>query len=206
MANSNHRQAEAHLRRRDETLRQLIDRLGPCTLRPSSNYFRVLVHSIIAQQISTKAARSICTRLSELLKPRRLSAAAILEAPDEFLQSAGLSKSKRKALRDLAEKVRNRRLQLRQLQAWEDNRVIAELSSVHGIGRWTAEMFLIFGLGREDVLPVADFGLRAAVRNCYALPELPTAAQLLELSEPWQPYRTVATWYFWRSLGNVPQS
>ncbi len=118
----------------------------------------------------------------------------------------GLSGTKAGALRDLAERVSTEALPLAHLAEMADEDVTARLLAVHGIGPWTTEMFLIFALGRLDVLPVDDFGLRAGVRDVYVLAELPDRKRLRELAEPWRPYRTVATWYFWRSRGGVPQS
>jgi DNA-3-methyladenine glycosylase II len=185
-------------------LRDLIRRIGPCTLQHNPDHFSVLVRSIISQQISTRAALAIGGRLVTALG--RLTPRTILGASDDTLRQAGLSANKARSLRDLAEKCRNRAIPLRRLAELPDDEVVARLIPVHGIGRWTAEMFLIFSLGRLDVLPVADFGLRAGVRNHYKLPDLPGKDELIELGEPWRPYRSIATWFFWRSLGNVPQS
>jgi 3-methyladenine DNA glycosylase/8-oxoguanine DNA glycosylase len=129
-----------------------------------------------------------------------------LLASEESLRGAGLSAGKVRALRDLATKVHRGEVPLSEFPKLPDEEVIARLLPVHGIGRWTAEMFLIFSLGRMDVLPMADYGLRAGIRRAYALEDLPDMAQLLELAERWRPYRSVATWYIWRSLGFVPQS
>src|SRR5262249_18823451 len=120
--------------------------------------------------------------------------------------TAGLSTNKARSLRDLAEKVHTGAVPLDDLHTATDEEVIAHLLPVRGIGRWTAQMFLIFSLHRLDVLPVDDLGLRAGVQRGYDLPELPGKAKLEELAGPWQPYRSIATWYFWRSQGAVPQS
>jgi DNA-3-methyladenine glycosylase II len=119
--------------------------------------------------------------------------------------SAGLSRAKRVALRDLATKVHTQEVVLNDAQSLSDEELIERLVRVKGIGRWTAEMFLIFSLGRTDVLPVADLGLRAAVQQEYALKELPDKNQLEELGEPWRPFRSIATWYMWRSRGFLPE-
>jgi 3-methyladenine DNA glycosylase/8-oxoguanine DNA glycosylase len=123
-----------------------------------------------------------------------------------MLRGAGLSRAKVLALKDLAERAVSGELPLDRLPEMSDEEVIECLVEVRGIGRWTAEMFLIFSLGRLDVLPVDDFGLRAGVRDVYQLPDLPSRAALRERAEPWRPYRSIATWYFWRSRGGVPQS
>lgn len=197
---------QRRLARRDPVLRRIIARVGPCTLRTDPDAFSVLARSIIAQQISTRAAAAISARLLRTLGRRKLRPAAILATPDEGLRTAGLSSAKVRALRDLAEKCHCGDVPLRKLPALGDEEVIALLTPVRGIGRWTAEMFLIFSLGRLDVLPVADYGLRAGVQREYGLPELPKKDELTRIAEPWRPYRSVATWYVWRSLGFVPQS
>jgi DNA-3-methyladenine glycosylase II len=136
----------------------------------------------------------------------KLKPAGVLDLTDEQMRAAGLSANKVRSLRDLAEKVHTKAVPLARLHKLSDEDVIEHLVTVRGIGRWTAEMFLIFSLGRLDVLPVDDLGLRAGVRDVYALPELPDKASLLERGEVWRPYRSIATWYFWRSRGAVPQS
>jgi DNA-3-methyladenine glycosylase II len=201
-----HVKARRHLARRDPRLKGLIALVGPCTLRHEPDGFAALVRSIIAQQISTKAAASIHARLLEALGRRGLRPAALLALSDEQLRGAGLSASKVRSLRDLAEKVHTRAVPLRRLAELTDEEVIDRLLPVRGIGRWTAQMFLIFSLGRPDVLPVDDLGLRAGVQQVYGLPALPGRDALTALAEPWRPYRSVATWYFWRSRGFVPSS
>jgi DNA-3-methyladenine glycosylase II len=186
---NNHQAARRHLARGDALLKQLMQCVGPCTLTIDADHFGVLARSIISQQISTKAARSIHARLLQALPRSGLKPAAFLRLTDEKVRAAGLSANKVRSLRDLAEKVDTKSVPLARLHAMEDEEVISQLIPVRGIGRWTAEMFLIFSLGRLDVLPVDDLGLRAGVRDVYALAELPDK-----------------TWYFWRSRGSVPQS
>jgi DNA-3-methyladenine glycosylase II len=198
--------AQRLLSRRDPVLKDLIRQVGPCTLRLGEDPFGILVRAIVAQQISTKAARSISDRLAQILGTAGVCPAAILAAEEEALRQAGLSTAKRKSLRDLAEKVHCGAVNLTRLPDLPDEEVIAHLVPVRGIGPWTAEMFLIFGLGRLDILPVADFGLRAGVKRFYQLDDLPKKDQLLQIGEPWRPYRSIATWFFWRSFGAVPQS
>jgi DNA-3-methyladenine glycosylase II len=199
-------QARRHLSRRDPTLRELIRPIGHCTLRHNSDGFAVLVHSIISQQISTKAAAAIRGRLIASLAPAGITVASVRKARDIQLKQAGLSATKIRSLRDLAEKVLHGHVPLDKLQELSDEEIIECLISVHGIGPWTAQMFLIFSLGRLDILPVADFGLRAGVRRHYKLRKLPDKDRLHKLSEPWRPFRSIATWYIWRSLGGVAQS
>jgi DNA-3-methyladenine glycosylase II len=198
--------AQRHLARRDPVLKRLIVAVGPCTLQVNLDHFAALARSIVSQQISTKAARAILARLEETLAPRPLEAKAVLKLSEQQLRGAGLSAAKTRYLRDLAEKVETGEVPLKDFDAMSDEDVIAYLLPVKGIGRWTAQMFLIFSLGRLDVLPVDDLGLRLGVQAQYALPDPPGKADLAKLAEPWQPYRSVATWYFWRSRGFVPQS
>lgn len=196
--------ARRHLSRRDCILRPLIGTIGPCTLEVHTDHFAVLVRSIISQQISTKAARAIGARLLEQIgafQPKR-----ILAATDEQMRLAGLSRGKQKSMRDLALKCTDGTIPLKRLADMEDADVTDALTQVHGIGPWTADMFLIFSLGRLDVLPVGDYGLRAGVQKHYELDELPKKDRLHELTADWRPYRSIGTWYIWRSLGGVPQS
>jgi len=130
----------------------------------------------------------------------------IAKLDDADMRAVGLSAGKVRAIRDLTAKVLQRQVQLEDLHEWDDEAVIEHLLPVHGIGRWTAEMFLIFALGRLDVLPLADLGLRVGVQRQHGLAEVPPRDQLTALAEAWRPYRTVATWYIWRSFGPVPQS
>ena len=201
-----YRKAQGHLARRDPVLKRLMAVVGPCTLQLQPERFAALARSIVSQQISTLAARAILARLEDALKPRLLEASAILTLPEERLRAAGLSGAKTRYLRDLAEKVDTEAISLDRLHELTDEEVIAELLPVKGIGRWTAQMFLIFSLGRLDVLPVDDLGLRLGVQEQYGLADAPDRARLTELAESWQPYRSVATWYLWRSRGFVPQS
>ncbi len=198
--------AQRHLARRDAILKKLIRHVGPCTLRHNPDGFATLARSIISQQISTKAAISISTKLEKEAGRAGLTPRGILKLTPEQLRACGLSTTKARSVRDLAEKVQSGEVPIRKLPEMSDEDVIATLVPVYGIGRWTAEMYLIFSLGRLDVLPVADFGLRAAVKRHYELAELPEKQELVQLGEPWRPYRSIATWYCWRSLGTVPQS
>lgn len=199
------KKAREHLRRRDAVLRPLLRAVGPCTLQPMTDLFGALVRSIIAQQISTKAAASISAKVIAGPCGGTLSAAKLLAASEAELQAAGLSTSKRRALVDLADHVVNRGLKLEELQQLSDEEVIEKLLPVRGIGRWTAQMFLIFSLGRPDVLPVDDFGLKTAVQRQYGLAELPNRAALEATAQPWRPWASIATWYLWRSLDTVPK-
>jgi DNA-3-methyladenine glycosylase II len=206
VSSSDYLKAQRHLARRDQVLKRLIAQVGPCTLWYEPDGFRALVRSILAQQISTRAARSIHARLEEAVGKAGMVPAAVLGLSDDALRAAGLSAAKARSLRDLAEKVHSKEVPLAELPELDDEEVIGRLIPVRGIGRWTAQMFLIFSLGRLDVLPADDFGLRSGIQKQYRLRALPDRKQIEKLAEPWRPYRSVATWYFWRSLGFVPQS
>ncbi len=202
-----YRKAQRRLSRRDPILRQLMKAVGPCTLLPDPDGFKALSRAIIAQQISTKAAASIFARLGFEIAPAGLTPASILGASEEqCARRRFVARAKPLAVRDLAEHIHDGRLPLHDLHRLSDDEVISLLVPVRGIGLWTAEMFLIFSMGRLDVLPVDDLGLRAGVRSVYGLPALPVRGDLREQGEAWRPYRSIATWYFWRSRGFVPQS
>jgi DNA-3-methyladenine glycosylase II len=198
--------AQRHLARRDPMFKKLIARIGPCTLQPNPDRFGVLVRSIVAQQISGKAATSISTRLHEALGKKGIHPQPLAKVDDDKLRACGLSSSKARAIRDLTTKILDRTVVLDDLHERDDEEVIEHLLPVWGVGRWTAEMFLIFSLGRLDVLPLADLGLRVGMQRQLELAEIPTRERLVELAEPWRPYRTIGTWYLWRSFGPVPQS
>ena len=198
--------ATRHLARCDPVLKPLLDGVGPCTLQLNPGGFYVLVRAIISQMISTAAALTIAGRLEATLAEAGVTPESILGLGEERIRAQGLSGAKARGLLDLAERVRDGRLPLDRLPELSDEEAIARLVEVRGIGVWTAEMYLIFSLGRPDVLPVGDLGLRAGVQRCYGLKDLPGRAELRRLGEPWRPYRSIATWYFWRSRGAVPQS
>ena len=193
----------------DPVMGALIDRLGPLDEeerrrgRPAEAY-GALVRSIVGQQLSTKAARTIYERLIALFGGRTPTPAELLAADPEEIRKAGLSRPKVSYLRSLAEHVESGELELDRLTELPDEEVSAQLTAVKGLGQWTADMFLIFHLRRPDVLPVGDLGVRRAVERAYGLPDLPDAAQLTEIAEPWRPQRSLASLYLWRSLDNAP--
>ncbi len=189
-----------HLRRVDPRLRQLIDHIGPHRPQITRAPFRALLGSIIHQQVSMSAAAAIQRRVRDLCPRGRLTPAALLALSEDTLRGAGLSRQKATYVRNVAEEFAARRLTPAKLRRWSDAEVIAATTRIKGVGRWTAEMLLIFCLERPDVWPVDDLGLRKAVRHLLRLKELPAAASLHELAEPWRPYRSYATWYLWRSL------
>jgi DNA-3-methyladenine glycosylase II len=195
-----HRLALRHLRSNDPVMKAIIRDVGPFTLRPERDRFRMLVRSIISQQISTGAARSIRQRLVELCAPAGLTAARLIRFSPEQLRSAGVSPQKAKYILDLAAHVQDGLVDLRQIGRFSDERVIEQLTTVKGIGRWTAQMFLIFSLGRLDIFPHDDLGVRKAIRNRYELTELPDKETSCSIAEKWRPFASVASWYCWRSL------
>ncbi|HEY6169785.1 MAG TPA: DNA-3-methyladenine glycosylase [Verrucomicrobiae bacterium] len=192
--------ALAHLRDADPVMRRLIERAGPFSLKLRRQRFLMLVYSIISQQISTSAARSIRKRLHEHLAPGRITPDHLARETVASLRKAGLSKQKAAYLLDLSRMVRAGEVRLARIHRLEDEQVIEELIQVNGIGVWTAQMFLMFSLGRPDVFPHGDLGIRSALRNLYRLDELPDRDTAHEIARPWRPYATIASWYCWRSL------
>ena len=196
-----HRKAAVrHLRHRDPVMRRLIDEVGPFTLRPERDRFLMLVRSIISQQISTGAARSIRLRLEQLLAPGSICPKTLVGRGTTALRSVGLSPQKATYVLDLAQKTLDGTVALRSIGRCSDDVVIDRLTQVKGIGRWTAQMFLIFALGRLDVFPEDDLGVRSAMRNLYGLADLPDKSTSRTIAEAWRPYASVASWYCWRSL------
>jgi DNA-3-methyladenine glycosylase II len=193
------RAATLHLRKSDPVMAAIIERVGPCKLVPREPTFETLARSITFQQLSGKAAGTIFGRLREAVG-RRFTASAFLRLSEEELRACGLSRQKIASLTDLAERVARREIQFHRLTDLEDEEIIERLSKVRGVGVWTAQMFLIFALQRPNVMPLADLGIRNAVRKAYGLSELPTPAELLALAEKWHPYCSIASWYLWRSL------
>jgi DNA-3-methyladenine glycosylase II len=194
-----------HLRRRDPVLRPVIERVGPVTMKLQKNRFQALVGSIIAQQISSKAARAISKRLLASVRPRRLTPEVVAAIPIEQLRAIGLSSQKASYIHDLAAHVADGRVRLSRAHRLTDDEVIEELIQVKGIGVWTAQMFLIFSLGRPDIFPHGDYGVRAAIRNLYGLPDLPNKEQSFAIAEPWRPYASIAAWYCWKSLDGTAE-
>ena len=200
------RAALRHLRANDPILRNVIQQVGPCQLKLQPGRFHSLVRSIISQQISGHAARSIRQRLEDLVAPMKVSAQTMNSLTVQRLRSVGLSQQKATYIKDLARKVANDELQLNQIGRLSDEKVIEQLTQVNGIGRWTAQMFLMFCLGRPNVLPYDDLGIRSALRKMYDLDDLPNKAICQEIAQPWRPYATIACWYCWRSLDLTKES
>jgi DNA-3-methyladenine glycosylase II len=204
------RKGLAHLRAADPVLAELIAAVGPLPDpregRPDpEDHYGALVRSITGQQLSVLAARAIYGRLTARFGDRAPTPAEILaDEPEELRAAAGLSRAKVGFLRSLAEHVISGELELERLDDLPDEEVVAELVAVKGIGLWTAQMFLMFHLGRPDVLPVGDLGIRRAIERAYGLDGLPDPAAMEPIAEPWRPHRTLACRYLWRSLANEP--
>ena len=193
--------------RQDPVLGAIIKKHGPCDLgaaRDRFDHFAMLVRAIVFQQLSTKAATTIHGRLIESLPGATLTPQALAAVTDAQLRAAGISRQKAGYLKDLCEKVSSGAVPLDALDAMSDDEVIAALTKVKGIGRWSAEMFLIFRLQRPDVLPLGDLGILTAIQKAYRLRKKPTAARMSKIGDAWKPYRSVASWYLWRSLDNEP--
>lgn len=196
-----HTEAVRHLRTSDLVMRGLIDEIGPCGLRPGArgDHFTTLLRAIVGQQLSAKAAETIWLRFVALHPdPKRVRPDDVLSMDEPRMRAVGMSRAKVAYVKDLAAHVADGRLHLSRMGRLSDDAIVEALVAVNGIGVWTAEMFLLFHLGRPDVWAIGDLGLRNAVRARYSVE--PTKAALLEVAEPWRPWRSVASWYLWRSL------
>jgi DNA-3-methyladenine glycosylase II len=189
--------ATAYLSTIDPVMKDVIERVGPCTLQPDPDIFNALVDAIISQQISVKAADAIMARVRAALPGEKVTPENLLLLDFDSLRALGLSTPKARYIHNLVEHVISGQLQLEQLAELEDEEIITQLTAVKGIGRWTAEMCLIFVLMRPDVLPVDDLGFLEGIRVAYQLPERPTKQEARARGELWRPYRTFATWYMW---------
>ena len=195
-----------HLVKRDRVMRKLIPQFGEARLQSRGDAFTTLARSIVGQQISVKAAQSVWDRFAALLPgpSTRISPAQVLDLPLEALRAAGLSARKVEYLRDLASHFASGAVHVRQWSSMDDEQIIEELVAIRGIGRWTAEMFLIFHLMRPNVLPLDDLGLLRGISLNYFSGEPVSRAEAREVGEAWAPFRSVATWYIWRSLDPLP--
>jgi len=196
--------AVSHLRTADAVLAGVIEAIGPLTMDPRDGAFRSLGRAIFFQQLAGPAARAIMGRTLAALgtdEERWYAPGQVLKTPEDALRAAGLSRQKLGYLQDLDDKFASGELSDDDFPHLDDEEVIAKASSVKGIGRWTAEMYLIFSLGRPDVLPVDDLGVRRGMQITYGLTDLPKPDEMRRIAEPWQPYRSAGTWYMWRALG-----
>jgi len=193
------------LRRRDPVLAAIIDEIGPCPLKPLRNHYWALAEAIVSQQLSVSAAATIFTRLRQLYPSHRIPRPEeLLATPARRLRAVGLSRQKVVYLKALATAFLDGQLPVRRFHRMADEEVVEALTRVKGIGRWTAEMFLIFVLLRLNVFPVADLGLQKAMQQSYRLRRRPAATAMRRIARRWEPYRTVATWYLWASRDGRP--
>src|SRR5262245_35458735 len=193
--------ARRHLSRNCPVMKQIIARVGPRTLTPNpADPFTLLVRCVISQQISTKAAESIFGKLAALVAGPPVPMAKVARLSEAKLKACGISGPKQRTLRAVIDHVKANPDLLPGIEGRDDDTIHAQLTEIKGIGPWSADMFLIFGLGRPDVLPVGDFGFKMAMKNQFKLRKVPDADHLLKRGEPWRPYRSIATWYLWRSL------
>lgn len=205
------KKAVAHLKKVDPVLAAVIERVGVYRGWPPSNgsHFDAVCRSIVFQQLSGKAAGTIHGRFQGLYGGRAPRPEELATTPDDQLRAVGLSRQKSAYLKDLGARVASGELPIETLHELSDPEVIAALTQVKGIGRWTAQMFMMFRLGRPDVLPDLDLGVQKAIRKAYGLRKLPTPEKVLKIGAKWAPYRTIASWYLWRSLdapAPVPRS
>ena len=187
---------------KDRKLAKVIKKVGNYEIRVTKNKYESLVEAIITQQLSGSAAKSISTRFRALYVTRFPKPADVLSTSNAKLRKTGLSKMKVEYIKDISKKIESKELKLQKLPKLTDEEVVDELTKIRGIGRWTAEMFLIFTLGRMDVLPVGDLGLKKGIKKLHSMSELPTDKEMEKIANKWRPYITVATWYLWKSLQN----
>lgn len=195
--------ARKHLMKADPKLSLIIKRVGPCTLHAVAprDPFEALCMSIASQQLSVKAAATIFGRFCDLFPPdRKPTPQRVMTLTDDQIRAVGFSRPKVSFIKDLAARVLDGRLDLTGLKKHPDDEVMRQLVAVKGIGQWTAEIFLMFRLGRPDILPADDLGLMNAVQRAYGLRTRPDAKRLRKIGEAWRPYRSIAAWYLWQSL------
>ncbi len=186
--------------KKDPKFAKIIMQVGDYNVKITKNRYQALVEAIISQQLSGSAANSIIKKFRKLYKSKFPKPRDVIKTSDSKLRTTGLSKMKIVYIKELSKKIESKELNMRKISTQSDEQVIEVLTDVKGIGRWTAEMFLIFSLGRLDILPVGDLGLKKGIQSMYSLKDLPEKEQIEQLTESWKPYRTVATWYLWKSL------
>ncbi len=198
--------AAEHLAKHDPVLAPVITRTGLCTIKPHQNYYQELVDSIISQQLSVHAARAIEGRFRDLFGGKFPTAEEILTTNVDTLRELGFSRAKGAYVLDLAQHIVDGKVKFDHLDSLSNEEIIAELTAVKGIGAWTVHMFLMFCMGRLDVLPVGDLGVRNGIRALYGFADPPTPQEITDLATKnhWHPYESVASWYVWQSLDNAP--
>jgi DNA-3-methyladenine glycosylase II len=187
-----------HIKKKDPKLGKVLEKHGVIKFKPEGELFESLVESILSQQLASPAANSIITKVRAIYPDGKLEAEAVYKTPSRKLRAAGVSPQKLGYLKDLSKRVSNRKIDLESLREMEDEEIMTILDEVRGIGPWTVQMLLIFTLGRTDVMPVDDLGVRKGIQSLYSLEEMPKKAEIERLSENWKPYRTVASLYLWR--------
>lgn len=199
-------EAAEYLAKKDPLLRPIILRAGPAKFRPHEDYYWELVDSIISQQLSVKAARSIEARFQELFGTEVPAPEQILEKDAEELRSVGLSRPKANYIRDLARHIVDGKIRFDRFAGMSNDQIMKELIDVKGIGEWTVHMFLMFCMGRLDVLPVGDLGIRNSMRRLYGFTDIPTPDEITAIAKKyhWSPYESIASWYIWQNLDNEP--
>jgi DNA-3-methyladenine glycosylase II len=194
------KKALAHLKSCDPVLAALIDKIGPSRIHYRPATFDALVHSIINQQLSNKAAATIYGRLQDALAPKGVDPRGILRLGEEGLRRLGISRQKGSYLLDLSAKTRRKEVDFDALPKLPDADVLEQLTAIKGIGEWTVHMFLMFALRRPDVLPIGDLGIQNAIQKVYGLEARPKPKEVAELGAKWRPHASYAAWYLWRSL------
>jgi DNA-3-methyladenine glycosylase II len=200
------KQAAYYLATVDTVLAPVIMQVGICTVRPHTNYYAALVREIIGQQLSVRAANTIEQRFRGLFNGSLPAAEQIITIDVERLRTVGLSRAKAVYIHDLAQHILDGKIQFERFDELHNEEIITELTTVKGIGVWTAHMFLLFCMGRSDVLPIGDLGVRNGIRTLYGFSELPSSDQIISLAleNKWHPYESIASWYIWQSLNNTP--
>lgn len=201
------REAEKYLTARDKKLAPVIRSSGPCRLKPHKDHYGELVGSIVGQQLSAVAAGTIWRRVLALFGGKMPAPEQLIKIDDQKLRDVGLSWAKVRYVKDLAQHILDGRLDLDHISTMPNEQLIEQLTAVKGLGEWSAHMFMMFGLGRLDILPVGDLGIRKAMMKLYGLTELPDPARMITIASQndWHPYESVASWYLWQSLDNNPQ-
>lgn len=199
-------EAAEYLSRHDPVLRPVIAEVGPTTIRPHTDYYRELVDSIISQQLSIKAAAAIEARFADLFGGTFPTPEQILTKSEDDLRAIGFSYAKARYVRDLAVHILDGTVSFEHLSSLSNEAVIAEFIQVKGIGEWTMHMFLMFCMGRSDVLPVGDLGIKNGIRALYGFENIPTAQEIRAIADKyqWHPFESIASWYVWQSLKNMP--
>lgn len=194
-----------HLSYNDAHLSNIITKYGPCSIAPHTNYYEELVSSIIGQQLSVKAAATIWGRFLALYNNTMPTPEQIIETDIEKIREVGASYAKARYIKDLALHILDGKLDLSHIATLQNDIIIKQLTAVKGIGEWSAHMFMIFSLGRLDVLPWGDLGVRKSMQSVYSLPSLPTKAEMIAVADTnnWHPYESIAAWYLWKNLDNT---